>query len=310
MRVSCTAAVLLLLAARSARCDDEIGGPCQDNTAWNGWKQIRQAEKSRDWDRLIALRKQEVRALCTVAYRWYQLVDTLLHAGRPDEALRVLQEMDAQGFEVNPSFRLEDFATIESFLTTPLFQASPLGQKLRNLEAISNDRRREFARELKQLPANRRPPEHYVAKNACPFECCRFGDWSVLAATDLVANPGGKRVVGTALRGSRVTALTGEVHLTPEPVGVLIDGPFPKGSIVFVLDSLGEGYADVYTNGKIVQAEESYARYCFRPSESCWGETILPSVPRAIWWIELRLSNGVVGWSSQSNHFGNNDACG
>ena len=268
-----------------------------------------EAEKSRDWDRVIALRKQEVRAGCRIAYRWYELVDTLLQAGRPEEASQVLQEMDTHGLEVNP-VNAKNFARIESFLTTTLFEASPLGQKLLKLEAISNERRREFARELKQLPANERPPEHYIARNACPFECCRFGDWTVLASTSLVANPGSERVVGTALKGSRVTALTGEVHLTPEPVGVLIDGPFPKGSIVFVLDNLGEGYANVYTNGKIVQAEESYAEYCFRPSEACWGETILPSVPEAIWWIKIRLPNGVVGWSRQSNHFGNKDACG
>jgi len=277
---------------------------------WNGWKQMRPAEKNHDWDRLIALRKEEVRAGCGIVYRWYELVDTLLQASRPEEASRVLQAMDAHGFEVNPSLDAERFGRIESFLTTPLFEASPLGQKLQKLEAISNERRREFAQELKQLRANERPPEHYVAKNACPFECCRFGDWTVLASTNLVANPGSERVVGTALEGRRVTALTGEVHLTPEPVGVLIDRPFPKGSIVFVLDNLGEGYANVYTNGKIVQADASYAKYCFRPSEACWGETILPSVPEAIWWIKIRLSNGVVGWSSQSNHFGNNDACG
>ncbi len=310
MRAFFTAAVLLLLAALSAPCDYEVGGPCQDDMTWNSWDQIRQAQKSHDWVQLIALRKQEVRAGCGIAYRWYEFVDTLLQAGHPDEASRVLQEMDAHGFEVNPSLEAKDFARVESFLTTPLFKASPLGQKLRKLEAFSNERRREFARELRQLAANERPSEHYVAKHACPFECCRFGDWTVLATTNLVANPGSERFVGTALKGSRVTALTGEVHLTPEPVGVLINGPFPKSSIVFVLDNLGEGYANVYTNGRIVQAEANYAKYCFQPSEVCWGETILPSVPKAIWWIKIRLSNGIVGWSSQSNHFGNNDACG
>jgi len=310
MPVLCTAAVLLLLAARSAPCDDEIGGACEINLFWSGGKQVGEAEKSHDWERLIALRKQEVRAGCGIAYRWYELVDTLLQAGRPEEASRVLQRMDARGFEVSPCREAKYFARVESFLKTPLFEASPLGQKLRKLEAISNKRRREFGRELKRLPVNKRPPEHYIAKNACPFECCRFGDWTVLANTRLVAKPGSDRVVGTALKGSRVTALTGEVHLTPEPVGVLINGHFPKDSIVFVLDNLGEGYANVYTNGKIVEAEESYAEYCFRPSEACWGETILPRVPVAIWWVKIRLPNGVVGWSSQSNRFGNNDACG
>ncbi|MBV9761276.1 MAG: hypothetical protein JO340_11990 [Acidobacteriaceae bacterium] len=310
MRVFCTAGVLILLAAGSALCEEVIGGPCQDDRGWIGSKQMREAERSHDWDRLIDLRKQEVRTGCGIAYRWYELADTLLQAGRPKEALRVLQAMDARGFEINPSREASNFPRIERFLTTPLFEASPLGQKLGKLEAISDERRREFARKLRRLPAKERPPEHYVAKNACPFECCRFGDWSVLATTNLVANPGSERVVGTASKGSRVIALTGEVHLTPAPVQVLTDGLFRKGSIVFVLDKLGEGYANFYANGKIVQAEENYARYCFRPSEACWGETILPAVPEGIWWIKIRLPNGVVGWSSRSNHFGNNDACG
>ena len=86
MRLLCTAAVLLLLAAVSAPCDSEIGGPCRDDMTWNGWKQMRPAEKNHDWDRLIALRKEEVRAGCGIVYRWYELVDTLLQASRPEEA--------------------------------------------------------------------------------------------------------------------------------------------------------------------------------------------------------------------------------
>lgn len=58
----------------------------------------------------------------------------------------------------------------------------------------------------------------------------------------------------------------------------------PGFSMVFaiVFDNLGEGYANVYTNGKIVQAEASYANYCFRRSEAGWCEAILQSVPEAI----------------------------
>lgn len=127
------------------------------------------------------------------------------------------------------------------------------------------------------MPATEKPPENYVAKDACPFECCRFGEWTVLENTGLVLNPGSRRVIGAARKGTRVVALTGEVHLSPEPVGVLIGGDLPENSIAFVLDYMGEGYGHVYTRGKTVGTSLAYAKYCFRPSESCWGETLFPS---------------------------------
>jgi hypothetical protein len=106
--------------------------------------------------------------------------------------------------------------------------------------------------------------------------------------------------------------LTGEVHLKPEPVLVLTAGDLPKDSIAFVLDYVGEGYGNVYSHGKVVQTFLGYAKYCFQPSQSCWGETLLPPQERKkpVWWVKLRLPNGVVGWSDKTENFGNKDACG
>lgn len=311
MRLLCTALGLLLLAAAvNTLCGFELVGPCQDDIAWNGWDQIREAKKHNDWDRLITLHEQEVRTGCNIASRWYELVDVLLQANRPQEALQALQEMDAHGIEVNPSEDADKFPRVRRFSTTSMFETSPLGQKLSILKGISDKRRLEFAAKLKHIPANERPPEHYIAKSACPFECCHFGNWTVLADTNLLARPGSQRIVGNVAKGGRVTALTGEVHLTPEPVVTLIDKPFVKDSIVFILDYLGEGYANIYANGKVVEAEAFYRKYCFQPFEGCWGETILPQpVPQAVWWIQVRLANGVVGWTNQSDHFGNKDSC-
>ncbi|QNI30726.1 hypothetical protein H7849_16525 [Alloacidobacterium dinghuense] len=172
------------------------------------------------------------------------------------------------------------------------------------------------------MPASEKPPDNYVAKGTCPFECCRYGNWTVLEDTDLVASPGSSRVVGRAMKGSRAFGLTGEVHLRPEPVvvltapesdGVLTADELPKNSIAFILDYVGEGYSHVYTRGKVVEVEThlSYAKYCFHPSESCWGETLWPSNERKeqIWWVKVRLPNGIVGWTDKTNNFGDKDAC-
>jgi hypothetical protein len=173
------------------------------------------------------------------------------------------------------------------------------------------------------MPASEKPPDNYVAKGACPFECCRYGNWTVSEDTDLVSSPGSSRVVGRARKGSRAFGLTGEVHLRPEPVvvltapeqpdGVLTADELPKNSIAFILDYVGEGYSHVYTRGKVVDVltHLSYAKYCYHLSESCWGETLFPSQERQeqIWWVKVRLPSGIVGWTDKTNHFGGQDSC-
>src|SRR5512146_2350039 len=253
--------------------------------------QILAARKQGDWDRVIALEKQSVRDGCAIEYRWRELANTLVVASRPKEALAVLQEMDTRGFEVNPSLIGTEHQALRSFLKTALFRSSALGRRIASLERISDQRRARYRRLVDALPPDRRPPENYVAKKACPFECCRFGNWSVRQDTELVDAPGGSRVVGRARKGTRIVGITGEVHLKPRPVVVLGAGDLPKDSIAFVLDYQGEGYAHVYTRGKVISTFVGVADYCFRVSESCWGEELsLPAErTRPVWWVKVRL---------------------
>jgi hypothetical protein len=217
--------------------------------------------------------------------------------------------MDSRGFEVNPALVNPDFPEVVKFMSSKEFETSPLGLKIGRLEKISDERREKFRKILNSMPATEKPPENYVAKGVCPFECCRYGNWSVLENTELVASPSSHRVVATARKGSRVVALTGEVLLRPEPVIVLTGGELPKNSIAFVLDYAGEGYGHVYTRGKVVETFLAYAKYCFRPSESCWGETLVPEEKEQVWWVKIRLANGIVGWTDKTDDFGDKDAC-
>jgi hypothetical protein len=287
-------------------------------------KELHDAENAHEWDRAVALTKEDVRADgCNIPYRWYGLVNALLSAHRSAEASSVLQEMDARGFDLNPAVLGEYFPVIVNFMESQEFGASPLGLKIRPLKNISDERRIKFQEALSRMPASEKPPDNYVARGACPFECCRYGNWTVLEDTDLVSRPGSSRVVGRARKGSPAVGLTGEVHLTPEPVvvlaapeppmGVLTADELPKNSIAFILDYTGEGYSHVYTRGKVVDAQThlSYAKYCYRPSKDCWGETLFPSKERKepIWWVKVRLPNGIVGWTDKTNSFGGQDAC-
>jgi len=300
------------LSGSAAEAHYDLGGPCEDAADLRAFSQLRDAKKTGAWDRAVELAKLNVRGGCAIEYRWRELATTLLEAHRQPEALRVLQEMESRGFDLNPSRIGREHDELTKFMGTPLFIATPIGTKLEQLKRTSDERRARYRELLTRLPPDERPPENYIAKGVCPFECCRYGNWTVLKDTDLVASPESKRVVGKAMKGRRAVGLTGEVHLKPEPVVVLVDGDLPKDSIAFVLDYVGEGFGHVYTRGKVVVALLGYADYCFRPSESCWGEALLPSSERKerVWWVKVRLANGVIGWTDKADNFGGKDACG
>ena len=303
--------LLLVLLVFTAEQYYDLGGPCAPVQGPGVFAQLLAARKSGDWNRIIELQKQSVREGCRIQYRWEELALTLIDAHREPDAVKVLEEMDTRGFEVNPSAIERSHPELVKFMDRPVFRSSPIGKKVEALKAAS-EKRRARARELLN-GLTQRPPENYVAKNACPFECCTYREWTVGKDTDLVAAPGSTQVVGQARKGSRVKGLTGEVHLTPEPVYVLREGSgVPKDSIAFVLDNQGEGYANVWTRGNVVSVFVGVAKYCFHPSESCWGETITPETPRKkpVWWVKVRLPNGVIGWTDHPDHFGNIDACG
>ena len=302
-----------LQSACAAQQQFDLGGPCSPVLYPGPLPEIEKAKKSGLWDRVIELEKQSVRDGCGIEYRWRDLANALVEAGRQTDALLVVTEMDARGFDLNPSFIGREHEELKNFMGTPLFKASPLGLRLEELKKISDQRRAHYREVLQKLPLAQRPPDQYVAKGACPFECCRYGNWTVLQDTDLVSEPDSARVVGHAKKGTRVVGLTGEVHLKPEPVIVLRDGELPKGSIAFVLDYAGEGEGSVYTRGKVVGAfVAGVAEYCFRVSEQCWGETLDPASERRepVWWVKVKLPNGVTGWTNKADSFGDKDACG
>ncbi|HWE48623.1 MAG TPA: hypothetical protein VG273_02475 [Bryobacteraceae bacterium] len=274
--------------------------------------EIRAAEQSADWEKLVEIQKRNVRAACNSEYPWDQLLFALVKAHRTSDAVLALEDMDSRNIELNPSTLGATHPEIKGLLDTPAFKATPAGRKLAQLEKISDDRRMRFRRLLNAIPANRRPPVNYIAKGACPFECCRYGDWSVLEDTVLFAAPGSKQIAGRAKKGSRAAGLTGEVHLTPVPVAVLKGGDLPKDSIAFVLDYAGEGFGNVYTNGKIASVPFGTAKYCFTPSDSCWGEILFPDTnqKKQVWWVRVKLANGTIGWTDKPDNFGDKDACG
>src|SRR3977135_2566011 len=66
-----------------------------------------------------------------------------------------------------------------------------------------------------QTTGKQKPPNVYIDKGACPFDCCTYREWVARTDVTLLGSPNRKRVVGRIKKGERVLALTGEVHSVP-----------------------------------------------------------------------------------------------
>ena len=151
-------------------------------------------------------------------------------------------------------------------------------------------------------------PEFYVDKGACPFECCTYREWRVEKATLLYAKPKvGSPFVGVAKKGILVQAETGEVHTKPGKFRVKRDLPnLRKGDILWVYTYLGEGYFKIWYRGKLIEQEVGIDYR--NPSSDDWG--YFEVIPDSTWWVKVRTSEGIEGWTNQPENFSNKDACG
>ena len=163
-----------------------------------------------------------------------------------------------------------------------------------------------------------RPPENYIAQDACPGECCIFGEWTALDPNTLYRAPENADAVGAMEAGQTVDALGGKMHLRPTPVLVRfaeVDGLTAKeGDIVSLLDYQGEGYGHIWVNGEVQSVSWFGARENYpSPNQECWGEVLRPEDAgdwsNGVWWVQIRLREGTTGWISQTAHFTGADAC-
>jgi len=152
-----------------------------------------------------------------------------------------------------------------------------------------------------------RPPERFVDKGACPFECCTYGDWRARRAVSLVAEPrAGSAPVGTIARGAKVRAITGEVQTS---AGKLIvreaHGPFEVGDEVWVYTYLGEGYFKIWHRGVFSQADLEVG--AGQLSEAGWFA--VEREPVSDWWVQIEVSAGLSGWTQEVDAFSGQDSC-
>lgn len=320
--------LLFLALPALAATAPPLGIECAAEQGWGEKSQaadaaLRPAEEARDWKKAIQSLRVMAGEQCDNAYLWMRLNIAYARAGQAREAL----ELGAYVFgkfpnAVEGSLNFpEGEESMREVKALPGFAESAFGKNLAARYAERDARRRKAAATLAALPAAQRPPKNYVAKDACPFECCTFGEWSVDKKVELYAAPEGAPLGQSLKPGDKVEGLTGEVHLEPRPmlVGYPIEAEtelgsdqhvkIPAGAIVFELDSLGEGFLRFWYQGQTFEAAQS--SYCLVFDEECWNEPLDGGTEpwKHDWWVKVKYQGGKEAWARDEG-FGNMDGCG
>jgi len=152
--------------------------------------------------------------------------------------------------------------------------------------------------------------------NACPFEGCTFGEWTVAKDTPLFDSwKPGRAAQGKLSKGEKVTGLTG-VHITnkPDAIRVLADIPqlsLKRGDTIFRYMYVGEGFADIWANGKWMK-ETDCTFIVEKDSSGCQRDCKAEVIEEGNkeWWVQVRTKSGLVAWAKADDNFEGMDSLG
>lgn len=134
------------------------------------------------------------------------------------------------------------------------------------------------------------PPKIYIDKSACPYECCTYRKWDVLKDTDLYDGVNGKKMKTQAKAGTKITAMTGEVHTEPLKI------KDRDGKEIYLLTYEGEGTWTTWQDGAVVNGVQQN-----------WSTD---KTPKSDWWIQVKTPNfEAVGWTKESKNFSDPVGC-
>ena len=323
-------ALILLLAAFAAMAqtpeEAALGGACEvDDQAdvariqtWHAHvSELSRAERAGDLDRAIREAQEIVRRKCDNEHWWLKLAETQARADRPNDAVATLSAFYGRRSNAVDRRLRDPESPLHALAQSDAYRRSALAAALAKDRAALEVRRDEALSRLAGGPPAMQA--WYVASGACPFECCRYGEWTVVEDVRLWSSPLGFSLAGSAAAGERVEALTGVVRLRPIPVLVRHGSPHgftaEAGAIVYLLDYLGEGHGRVWVGGRLVEAEvSSVFEHCAFPSEECWGEVIRPEDDGrqrdGQWWVRIKTAAGVTGWTSEVEKLSGKSGCG
>lgn len=155
------------------------------------------------------------------------------------------------------------------------------------------------------------PPNPYVDKGACPFECCTYRDWKITQPIILLDKPYGTRTIASVSAGQVVHAVTGDVYSVPvrtiahKDYQVTSYGYRPalikKGDVFYMLHYVGEGVSLIWFKG---------TTYEFDPEPVGVTMEGPPGDDNVAWWAKIQTPDGKTGWVRVKDQFENQDACG
>jgi hypothetical protein len=99
-------------------------------------------------------------------------------------------------------------------------------------------------------------------------------------------------------KGEKVQALAGEVHSVPLRMVAGQDHPdagVKRGDVIYILHYIGEGFWKVWHNGQLIEIDNFSEK---------------GSYPQYTWWVKVKTTSGIVGWTASHGNFSNQDACG
>lgn len=152
------------------------------------------------------------------------------------------------------------------------------------------------------------PQAEYIENNSCPFECCSYRNWQVQEQTTLFKHKDEKsEAIALLTKGQNVEAVTGDIHIKPLKLTFKKDYKnFKKGEVVWILNYLGEGIYNAWSNDELVEIELPFSPY--QPMEiPDWAQ--FDGIYHAVWWVKITSPSGLVGWSNRVEHFSNKDSC-
>ncbi len=161
------------------------------------------------------------------------------------------------------------------------------------------------------------PPALLTEKGLCPFEGCVYREWVTQKVTPIYSAPEkNAKVIGHLSAGTRVRALTGEVH-TAQPGKFRVRKPYGKykpGDLIWLYGYHGEGVYTVWFAGKLYEVEFSSVNYDgeggYRCDDKDWCRGVLEQAPKSVWWIKVQAPDGRMGWTNQPENFDGKDLLG
>ena len=167
-----------------------------------------------------------------------------------------------------------------------------------------------FAVSLAPAGAATAPPNPYIDKGACPFECCTYRDWTTTKPITLLDKPFGKKMIASVPPGRVVHGITGNVYSSPVRTVAAAsfkvssndfhDASIRKGDVFYVLHYRGEGVTLIWYKGKTYEAELNPVSVTMEGPPSDGTQ----------WWVNVRTLAGKSGWVLETDQFENQDACG